>query len=193
MTTYGLTKDNRIKFYIGVVLFSLLIEYVAYTLWFSKFEVEEQWSFVAQLSLSLFSFSLIAAVIIFIIDSLCKKFCKINGEYDIVIESNYKGKTTIDATLEIKVGLLKAKIELRTKTSKSISKTVFIDNADEDNYQIVYTYHNDGNYYNGNKLAKHEGTCILTFKSKKLVEGYYYNGAERRTYGKFIIKGKQSK
>lgn len=193
MTTYGLTKDNRHKFYIGVILFSLLIEYVAYTLWFNKIEVGEQWEFVVQLLLSLFSFSAIASFIIKIVDVLYIKFNKINGVYDIAIESSYKGKTVIDAKLEIKVGLRKAKIELRTATSRSNSKTVFIDNQDKDNYRIVYTYHNDGNCYNGNKLVKHEGTCVLTFRHKRFVEGYYYNGGERRTYGTLIIKGKQSK
>lgn len=193
MTTYGLTRDNRNKIYIGIVLFSLLIEYVAYTLWFSKIKVGEQWEFIVQLVLSLGSFSLIASFIIFLADVLYKKFNKINGIYDIAIESSYKGSTIINATLEITVGLRKAKIVLKTTTSKSNSKTVFIDNQDKDNYQIIYTYHNDGNCYNGNKLAKHEGTSILTFNKKELKEGYYYNGAERRTYGTFVIKGKQIK
>lgn len=193
MTTYGLTKDNRSKYYVWIVLVSLLLEYGAYTLWFSKIKVGEQWEFVVQLLLSLCSFSVIATLIITIVDVLYTKLNKINGVYDVKIESSYKGKTVIDAKLEIKVGLRKAKIELRTATSKSSSKTVFIDNQDKDNYQIVYTYHNAGNCYNGNKLAKHEGTSVLTFNKKELKEGFYYNGAERRTYGTFIIKGKQSK
>lgn len=190
MITYGLTKEYRYKLYMVLVVFSLLIEYTLYTFGISKIEAGEQWDFVVQLLLSMVSFSTIVSIMILLIDKLFLRFNKINGKYDIAISSSYNDNTTINATLKVDVGLLKAKIALETSTSKSISKTVFIDNQDKDNCQIVYTYHNNGNCYNGNELAKHEGTCILTFNKKELIEGYYYNGAERKTHGTFAIKGK---
>lgn len=187
MTTYGLTRDYRYKFYMFIVLFSLFLEYVTYTLWFSKIKVGEQWVFIVQLLLSFISFSTIASVLLLVTDKLYSKLNRINGRYNIKIESSYKGSTIIDATLEIKVGLRKAKIVLKTSTSESNSKTIFIDNQDKDNYKIIYTYHNDGNCFKGKKLVQHDGTCILTFKNKELKDGYYYNGAERKTYGKYLI------
>ena len=150
---------------------------------------DEVINFVVNFILSFFSFSAFTSIILFFINILCLKKCKLNGKYDIVIESSYNNKTIIDGKIEIKVGLWRAKIILKTQTSVSTSKTIFIDNTDKDNVKIIYTYFNSGNRANGNKLLKHDGTCEITFENGNfLVANYYNNCLDRKTAGTIKLK-----
>ena len=188
MKTYAYTKDWRIKLYIAVLSISVIIYVLIDYFLLSKISVRAEFAILVKLSLSIVSVSGINAGLLWIIGAICTKTNKLNGVYRVQLTSNYNEKT-IEGTMTIKIGLQRAKVILKTGTSESQSETVFIENDDKDRIVITYTYRNEGNHHEKNKLAMHNGTGMLTFENGTFVDGKYYNDEHRRTFGKITQIG----
>ena len=186
MKTYGLTKDFRVILYIIVLAASIVIFCLIDYLLICKIQVPDLYYFGTKIILSLFSYSLINTVIIFIINAFYVKKNKYNGKYKIELISSFEGKT-FTGELQIKVSLQYAKISLQTENSYSESATVYIDNSDKERKVITYTYLNRGNENDANKLSMHTGTCLLIFEKGVLSGGRYYNDGQRNTYGEIKV------
>ena len=163
MKTYGLTKDWRIALHISVFFISVISYLILDHFLLSKIIVSDTFVLLVRGLMSLVSFSGINTIFLFLINLIYEKKSKLNGVYDIRLISSYKAKV-VNGQLQVKINLFRAKVTLKTETSYSESHTVFIDNEDTGRLVITYTYGNDGNVCDGNKLSRHKGTSLLFFE-----------------------------
>ncbi len=116
-----------------------------------------------------------------------------NGVYEgTLLSSHHEYKTVIPAQVIVKQNWTKMLITLKTKTSKSCSKTGSIITKTKCDPTLLYFYQNDPNIDSDSSMEIHYGTCEHTWdKDKKSFDASYYSGRGRKTDG--IIKLKKVK
>lgn len=116
-----------------------------------------------------------------------------NGIYEGGLFSSFHDyKEEIPAQVIVKQNWTKMLITLKTKTSKSCSKTGSIITKTKCDPTLLYFYQNDPNINSDKNTEIHYGTCEHTWdKDKKSFDASYYSGRGRKTDG--IIKLKKVK
>lgn len=116
-----------------------------------------------------------------------------NGVYEGgLFSSHHEYKTEIPAQIIVKQNWTKMLITLKTKTSKSCSKTGSIITKTKCDPTLLYFYQNDPNIDSDKSFEIHYGTCEHSWdKDKNSFDASYYSGRGRKTDG--IIKLKKVK
>ena len=184
---YSVTNDKRNNVECSLYLISCLICCVIEIFVFSKITFANE-SLQTIWIIFQCAFSLSPVAIVALLKWIASKFLlkivkieNLSGIYKVCIESNYKGKTTFEATIQIKQTF--DNININFSTDKSSSRAI---NAQLDNSgiytKLYYTYINEGDATD-KKNKTHVGTCTLTFINKRIEGNYYNNSRDRQTYG----------
>lgn len=108
------------------------------------------------------------------------KIPDLRGEYEGDLFSSYTDhKEAIPIKMTITQDAFRIDVRMKTKTSESHSCCVDIEMKGNCSV-LTYAYKNTGRVSEG--LSKHDGVCTLSFDGND-VEGEYYTGPERGTYG----------
>ena len=119
------------------------------------------------------------------------KVPNIEGEWSGHITSSYDAhESKNEITLKIKQNWTRIEIKMETEESTSYSQIASIlTDVSQDTF-LNYYYQNKPEPDASPDMGKHEGTAMLTYKNgnKLKLEGYYFTGRDRETYGKVYLE-----
>ena len=118
----------------------------------------------------------------------------LDGEWAGKIRSGAcKGLTELECKVTIRQDWERIAITLETEHSKSRSRMAFFNTGDAEGTELTYLYINEpsSNPDVAKTMHIHYGTASLTIK-ENFIEGYYYTGRDRRTFGSLRLERKVS-
>lgn len=120
----------------------------------------------------------------------------LEGKWTGYIKSSFdEHDTKSGIELEIKQRWTNMELKMETDTSSSYSYAASIRTDEFQDTFLNYTYQNKPEPDANADMEKHEGTAVLTFKdgSKPSLDGYYFTGRGRGTYGKICLEKEDGK
>lgn len=116
------------------------------------------------------------------------KIPDLNGKWDTKIHTSFDDSVK-NAEAEIAHNYSSFSMILKTKESKSSTTSAIFNLKNPINRTLSYSYLSRPVTTTNDTMNMHEGTAILEIlEDTKKLEGYYYSGRGRATYGKIILE-----
>ncbi|MBK8097625.1 MAG: hypothetical protein IPK26_10990 [Planctomycetes bacterium] len=119
------------------------------------------------------------------------KVCDLTGEWEAHVKRALNGgdgaEEELPATVTIAQSWRSISVVLTTATSRSVSISASMLVMDPANRTLSYEYTNEPGPHAPATLHKHRGTAVVQIKADVEMEGQYYTGRGRGTFGSFKL------